>query len=205
LRGLHEGKTYKQIAADLYITVSTIRTHAGKIYDLLGVPNYGQAVILASENGWLRVADQGNGKRAGTPRDAPAADGSPMAQLQKMRDLQLRVRSLAVNRDRLILEALDDGNTQEAVARAAGLSQSRIWDIKDQDQSAEDGGETKPLPPLSQLRKMRDLRQRIEGLAVERDAVIREASHYYSERRIAEAVGLSSGRINRIKSVGGEG
>jgi putative nucleotidyltransferase with HDIG domain len=53
LRLLAEGKLYKQIAAELGLTTSTIRSHLHTTYGKLGVLDRAQAVLLASEQGWL--------------------------------------------------------------------------------------------------------------------------------------------------------
>lgn len=53
LRGLATGRTYKQIAADLGLATSTVRTHAHQAYTRLGVSDRAQAVLLATERGWL--------------------------------------------------------------------------------------------------------------------------------------------------------
>ena len=53
LRRLAAGMVYKQIAQELAISVSTVRTHLHNIYGKLGVINRAQAVLLANERGWL--------------------------------------------------------------------------------------------------------------------------------------------------------
>jgi DNA-binding CsgD family transcriptional regulator len=53
LQRLAEGSVYKQIAYDLALTVSTIRSHLQNIYRKLGVVDRAQAVLVASEHGWL--------------------------------------------------------------------------------------------------------------------------------------------------------
>jgi putative nucleotidyltransferase with HDIG domain len=53
LRQLASGKVYKQAAAALGVTVSTVRNHAHNAYRKLGVADRAQAVMLASERGWL--------------------------------------------------------------------------------------------------------------------------------------------------------
>jgi DNA-binding CsgD family transcriptional regulator/HD-like signal output (HDOD) protein len=50
---LAQGKVYKQIAADLGLKVSTVRTHLYNTYRKLGVLDRAQTVLLAKENGWL--------------------------------------------------------------------------------------------------------------------------------------------------------
>ena len=53
LRGLAEGKLYKEIATDLGVSLSTVRSHASSAYAKLGVPDRAQAVLLATANGWI--------------------------------------------------------------------------------------------------------------------------------------------------------
>jgi putative nucleotidyltransferase with HDIG domain len=53
LRGLAEGKVYKQIAHDLTLSTSTVRTHLHNIYGKLGAVDRAQAVLMATERGWL--------------------------------------------------------------------------------------------------------------------------------------------------------
>jgi len=53
LRRLAEAKVYKQIAADLSLSTSTVRTHLHNIYGKLGAVDRAQAVLIASERGWL--------------------------------------------------------------------------------------------------------------------------------------------------------
>ncbi len=53
LVGLAEGKTYKQIAAGLSLSESTVRTHLHNIYGKLDVMDRAQAVLLAAERGWI--------------------------------------------------------------------------------------------------------------------------------------------------------
>jgi DNA-binding CsgD family transcriptional regulator len=50
---LGEGKRYKEIAAELGLAVSTVRSHLHSAYRRLGVPDRTQAVLLASRQGWL--------------------------------------------------------------------------------------------------------------------------------------------------------
>ena len=53
LKRLAEGKVYKQIAAELQLSTSTVRTHLHNIYGKLGAVDRAQAVLLATERGWL--------------------------------------------------------------------------------------------------------------------------------------------------------
>lgn len=50
---LSEGKVYKQIAEELDLSVSTVRTHLHNIYRKLEVVDRAQAVIKAREHGWV--------------------------------------------------------------------------------------------------------------------------------------------------------
>jgi putative nucleotidyltransferase with HDIG domain len=53
LRGLAEGKVYKQIASELSLSVSTIRTHLHNVYRKIGAADRAQAVLIAHEHGWI--------------------------------------------------------------------------------------------------------------------------------------------------------
>jgi putative nucleotidyltransferase with HDIG domain len=53
LRSLASGKVYKQIASDLGLSTSTIRTHLHNMYRKLGAADRAQAVLIATERGWL--------------------------------------------------------------------------------------------------------------------------------------------------------
>jgi putative nucleotidyltransferase with HDIG domain len=53
LQRLAEGKVYKQIAHELTLSTSTVRTHLHNIYGKLGAVDRGQAVLIATERGWL--------------------------------------------------------------------------------------------------------------------------------------------------------
>jgi putative nucleotidyltransferase with HDIG domain len=53
LQGLAEGKVYKQIAHELTLSTSTVRTHLHNIYGKLGAVDRAQAVLIATERGWL--------------------------------------------------------------------------------------------------------------------------------------------------------
>jgi putative nucleotidyltransferase with HDIG domain len=53
LKRLAEGKVYKQIALELELSTSTVRTHLHNIYGKLGAVDRAQAVLLATERGWL--------------------------------------------------------------------------------------------------------------------------------------------------------
>jgi putative nucleotidyltransferase with HDIG domain len=53
LRVLAEGKVYKVIAVQLGLATSTVRSHLHNIYAKLGVDDRAQAVLRATELGWL--------------------------------------------------------------------------------------------------------------------------------------------------------
>jgi len=53
LRGLAEGKVYKQIAQELSLSVSTVRTHLHNVYRKTGAVDRAQAVLIARDRGWL--------------------------------------------------------------------------------------------------------------------------------------------------------
>ena len=53
LKRLAQGMVYKQIAHELDLSTSTVRTHLHNIYGKLGAVDRAQAVLLATERGWL--------------------------------------------------------------------------------------------------------------------------------------------------------
>ena len=53
LRILGQGKVYKVIAQELGLSTSTVRSHLHKTYEKLGVGDRAQAVLLATEMGWI--------------------------------------------------------------------------------------------------------------------------------------------------------
>jgi putative nucleotidyltransferase with HDIG domain len=53
LKRLSEGKVYKQIALELSLSTSTVRTHLHNIYGKLGAVDRAQAGLHATERGWL--------------------------------------------------------------------------------------------------------------------------------------------------------
>ena len=53
LKGLADGKVYKQIAHDMGVSASTVRTHLHVAYSKLGVTDRAQAVLRAKEQGWI--------------------------------------------------------------------------------------------------------------------------------------------------------
>jgi putative nucleotidyltransferase with HDIG domain len=53
LLGLAEGKVYKQIAQELGLSVSTIRTHLHNVYRKIGAVDRAQAVLIARDRGWI--------------------------------------------------------------------------------------------------------------------------------------------------------
>jgi HD-like signal output (HDOD) protein/DNA-binding CsgD family transcriptional regulator len=53
LQGLAEGKVYKQIAHELSLSVSTVRTHLHNVYRKIGAVDRAQAVLIARDRGWL--------------------------------------------------------------------------------------------------------------------------------------------------------
>jgi putative nucleotidyltransferase with HDIG domain len=50
---LANGHVYKEIAAGLQLSVSTVRTHLYNTYRKLGVSDRAQAILLAKDNGWI--------------------------------------------------------------------------------------------------------------------------------------------------------
>ena len=53
LRRLAKGMVYKQIALELGLSTSTIRTHLHNVYGKLGAMDRAQAVLIATERGWI--------------------------------------------------------------------------------------------------------------------------------------------------------
>jgi putative nucleotidyltransferase with HDIG domain len=53
LKRLAQGLVYKQIALELSLSTSTVRTHLHNIYGKLGAVDRAQAVLHATERGWL--------------------------------------------------------------------------------------------------------------------------------------------------------
>ncbi len=53
LRRLAKGMVYKQIATELGLSTSTVRTHLHNVYGKLGVMDRAQAVLIATERGWI--------------------------------------------------------------------------------------------------------------------------------------------------------
>ncbi|HEY2004820.1 MAG TPA: HDOD domain-containing protein, partial [Solirubrobacteraceae bacterium] len=52
LRRLARGMVYKQIASELGLSTSTVRTHLHNVYGKLGAMDRAQAVLIATERGW---------------------------------------------------------------------------------------------------------------------------------------------------------
>src|SRR5207342_1690663 len=52
LRFLSEGLVYKQIAGEMHLSVSTIRTHLHNVYGKIGAVDRAQAVLTARDRGW---------------------------------------------------------------------------------------------------------------------------------------------------------
>jgi putative nucleotidyltransferase with HDIG domain len=53
LRHLAEGMVYKQIAGEMQLSVSTIRTHLHNVYGKIGAVDRAQAVLTARDRGWI--------------------------------------------------------------------------------------------------------------------------------------------------------
>jgi putative nucleotidyltransferase with HDIG domain len=53
LKRLAQGKVYKQIAGELELSTSTVRTHLHNTYAKLGAVDRAQAVLIATERGWI--------------------------------------------------------------------------------------------------------------------------------------------------------
>jgi putative nucleotidyltransferase with HDIG domain len=50
---LAKGRVYKEIAAELGLSASTVRTHLYNTYRKLGVTDRAQAILLAKDSGWI--------------------------------------------------------------------------------------------------------------------------------------------------------
>ena len=81
LRRLAEGKVYKQIAVELDLSASTVRSHLHNVYGKLGALDRAQAVLMATEQGWIwrlllsrRPSLHRQGK-AGVPASGPRRRG----------------------------------------------------------------------------------------------------------------------------------
>ena len=53
IRGLARGKQYKEIAHEIGVSASTVRSHLHGAYARLGVADRAQAVLMASQRGWI--------------------------------------------------------------------------------------------------------------------------------------------------------
>jgi putative nucleotidyltransferase with HDIG domain len=53
LRGLADGKVYKEIAEEMSLSASTVRTHLHNVYRKVGASDRAQAVLVARDRGWL--------------------------------------------------------------------------------------------------------------------------------------------------------
>lgn len=53
VRGLAASKVYKEIAADLHVASSTVRSHLQNACSKLGATNRAQAVLIATREGWI--------------------------------------------------------------------------------------------------------------------------------------------------------
>ena len=53
LRGLAEGKVYKEIATEMSLSASTVRTHLHNVYRKIGAADRAQAVLVARDRGWV--------------------------------------------------------------------------------------------------------------------------------------------------------
>jgi HD-like signal output (HDOD) protein/DNA-binding CsgD family transcriptional regulator len=53
LKRLAKGMVYKQIASELELSTSTVRTHLHNVYGKLGAMDRAQAVLIATDRGWI--------------------------------------------------------------------------------------------------------------------------------------------------------
>lgn len=79
---LADGLTYQQIAQQLGLAASTVRTHLHQVYGVLGVADRAQAVITCAREGWIDLL----------PADADPQDSTA----RLLRRLDESVRELVV-------------------------------------------------------------------------------------------------------------
>ncbi len=77
LKRLAEGKVYKQIAHELALSTSTVRTHLHNIYGKLGAVDRAQAVLVA-DRARLDLGPRGS-SRIPARGSEPAADAASVA------------------------------------------------------------------------------------------------------------------------------
>jgi DNA-binding CsgD family transcriptional regulator/HD-like signal output (HDOD) protein len=53
LRGLASGRRYKEIAEEMGLSASTVRTHLHNVYGKIGASDRAQAVLVATDQGWI--------------------------------------------------------------------------------------------------------------------------------------------------------
>jgi DNA-binding NarL/FixJ family response regulator len=53
LKLMADGQRAAQIAQELHLSVSTVRSHLHNVYAKLNVPDRAQAVLLATERAWI--------------------------------------------------------------------------------------------------------------------------------------------------------
>ena len=61
VRLVARGRTNDEVAAELYVTLSTVKTHLGRVLDKLDLRDRSRAIAFAYESGLLTAGDPGPG------------------------------------------------------------------------------------------------------------------------------------------------
>ncbi len=84
LRLVAQGKTNRQIASELYLSVNTVKVHLRNIFAKLGVESRTEATVVAIQRGWAEVEGVSPpttpSEETAAPAEAPPAAESPPAE-----------------------------------------------------------------------------------------------------------------------------